>query len=114
MQPANRRFIQAKNILIATGSDAKMLPGLEADTRILTNIEILSMNAVPKSMVVIGAGAVGVEFSSIMRSFGAEVTIVEFLPRIVPVEDEDVSKELTRQFKKRGIDVNTGAKVREG
>jgi len=104
-------FIKAKNILLATGSDAKMLPGLEADTRILTNIEILSINAVPKSLVVIGAGAVGVEFSSIFRSFGAEVTIVEFLPRLVPVEDEEISKELTRQFKKRGIDVNTGAKV---
>jgi len=104
-------FLKAKNILVATGSDAKMLPGLEADTRILTNIEILSMPAVPKSLIVIGAGAVGVEFGSIFRSFGTEVTIVEYLPRIVPVEDEEISKELTRQFKKRGIDVNTGAKV---
>jgi dihydrolipoamide dehydrogenase len=103
--------LQAKNILVATGSEAKLLPGLEADTRILTNIEILSMPAVPKSLIVIGAGAVGVEFSSIFRSFGSEVTIVEYLPRLVPVEDEEISKELTRQFKKRGIDVNTGAKV---
>jgi dihydrolipoamide dehydrogenase len=69
------------------------------------------MPAVPKSLVVIGAGAVGVEFGSIFRSFGTEVTIVEFLPRIVPVEDEEISKELTRQFKKRGIDVNTSARV---
>ena len=104
-------YVKAKNVILATGSDSKMLPGLEADTRILTNIEILSMNAVPKSLVVIGAGAVGVEFSSIFRSFGSEVTIVEFLPRLVPVEDEEVSKELNRQFKKRGIDVNTSAKV---
>jgi dihydrolipoamide dehydrogenase len=104
-------FIKAKNVILATGSDAKMLPGLEPDTRILTNVEILTMNAVPKSLVVIGAGAVGVEFSSIFRSFGTEVTIVEFLPRLVPVEDEEISKELNRQFKKRGIDVNTGAKV---
>jgi len=103
-------FIRAKNIILATGSDAKMLPGLEPDTRILTNIEILSIPAVPKSLVVIGAGAVGVEFSSIFRSFGTEVTIIEYLPRLVPVEDEEISKELTRQFKKRGIDVNTGAK----
>jgi len=103
-------FIRAKNIILATGSDAKMLPGLEPDTRILTNIEILSIPAVPKSLVVIGAGAVGVEFSSIFRSFGSEVTIIEYLPRLVPVEDEEISKELTRQFKKRGIDVNTGAK----
>ncbi len=104
-------FVKAKNVLLATGSDAKMLPGLEADTRILTNIEILDIPAVPKSLVVIGAGAVGVEFSSIFRSFGTEVTIMEYLPRLVPVEDEEISKELTRQFKKRGIDVNTGAKV---
>jgi len=103
--------IHAKNVILATGSEAKMLPGLQPDDRILTNIEILSMTAVPKSLIVIGAGAVGMEFGSMFRTFGSEVTVVEFLPRVVPVEDEDVSKELTRLFKKRGIDVNTGAKV---
>jgi dihydrolipoamide dehydrogenase len=103
--------VKAKNVIVATGSQAKMLPGLAADERILTNIEILAMGQVPKSLIVIGAGAVGMEFSSIFRSFGTEVTILEFLPRVVPVEDEEVSKEITRLFKKRGIDVNTGAKV---
>jgi dihydrolipoamide dehydrogenase len=103
--------IKAKNVILAFGSSAKMLPGLVPDNTILTNIEILSIENVPKSLIVIGAGAVGVEFSSIFRSFGTEVTILEFLPRIVPVEDEEISKELTRLFKKRGIDVNTGAKV---
>jgi dihydrolipoamide dehydrogenase len=103
--------VKAKNVILATGSEAKMLPGLEADSRILTNIEILAMEQVPRSLIVIGAGAVGMEFSSLFRTFGAEVTIVEFLPRVVPVEDEEVSKELTRLFKKRGIDVNTGARV---
>jgi dihydrolipoamide dehydrogenase len=103
--------VKAKNVILATGSEAKLLPGLKADDRILTNIEILSLPAPPKSLIVIGAGAVGVEFGSIFCSFGAEVTILEFLPRIVPVEDEEVSKELTRLFKKRGIDVNTGARV---
>ena len=103
--------IKAKNVILATGSEAKMLPGLQADDRILTNIEILSLNQVPKSLVVIGAGAVGMEFASMFRTFGTEVTIVEFLPRVVPVEDEEISKEITRLFKKRGIDVNTGAKV---
>jgi dihydrolipoamide dehydrogenase len=103
--------VKAKNVILATGSEAKMLPGLEADDRILTNIEILALERAPKSLVVIGAGAVGVEFGSLFRTFGAEVTIVEFLPRIVPVEDEEISKELTRLFKKRGIDVNTGARV---
>jgi dihydrolipoamide dehydrogenase len=103
--------IQAKNVILASGSAAKMLPGLTPDSTILTNIEILSLDRVPKSLIVIGAGAVGVEFSSIFRSFGTEVTILEFLPRVVPVEDEEISKELTRLFKKRGIDINTGAKV---
>ncbi|MDR3722918.1 MAG: dihydrolipoyl dehydrogenase [Terracidiphilus sp.] len=103
--------VKAKNVILATGSDAKMLPGLKADDRILTNIEILSIAEPPKSLIVIGAGAVGMEFSSIFRSFGAEVTVVEFLPRVVPVEDEEISKEITRLYKKRGIDVNTGAKV---
>jgi dihydrolipoamide dehydrogenase len=103
--------VKAKNVILGTGSEARMLPGLTPDDRILTNIEILSIQQVPKSLIVIGAGAVGVEFGSMFRTFGAEVTILEFLPRIVAVEDEDVSKELTRLFKKRGIDVNTGAKV---
>ena len=103
--------VKAKNVLLATGSEAKMLPGLKADDRILTNIEILSLAVPPKSLIVIGAGAVGVEFGSIFRSFGAEVTILEFLPRLVPVEDEEISKELARVFRKRGIETNTGAKV---
>ena len=103
--------LKAKNIILATGSAAKMLPGLNADERILTNIEILSLNQLPKSLVVIGAGAVGMEFASMFRTFGTEVTIVEFLPRVVPVEDEEISKEITRLFKKRGIDMNTGARV---
>jgi dihydrolipoamide dehydrogenase len=103
--------VQAKNILLATGSAARLLPGLTAGDRILTNIEILSLPEPPRSLIVIGAGAVGVEFASIFRSFGAEVTIVEFLPRMVPVEDEEISKELSRLFRKRGIDINVGAKV---
>jgi len=103
--------VKAKNVILATGSEAKMLPGLKADDRILTNIEILAMDAVPKSLIVIGAGAVGMEFGSLFRTFGSEVTILEFLPRVVPVEDEEISKEITRLFKKRGIDVNTGARV---
>jgi dihydrolipoamide dehydrogenase len=107
----SKSTLAAKNILLATGSEAKTIFDLKPDATILTNIEILSIPAVPKSLIVIGAGAVGVEFASIFKSFGTEVTILEFLPRMVPVEDEEISKELTRLFKKRGIDVNTGAKV---
>lgn len=104
-------ILKAKNIVLATGSSARMLPGIEAGGNVLTNIEILSIDAIPRSLIVIGAGAVGVEFASIFRSFGSEVTLVEYLPRVVPAEDEDVCKELARVFKKRGIDIHTGAKV---
>ena len=103
--------LKAKNVLLATGSEARMIPGLEVSDRILTNIEILSLKDIPKSLVIVGAGAVGVEFASIYRSFDCEVTIVEMLPRLVPVEDEEVSKELARVYRKRGINFHTGAKV---
>ncbi|MGC1873207.1 MAG: dihydrolipoyl dehydrogenase [Acidobacteriaceae bacterium] len=105
-----RTSIKAKNVIIATGSDAKMLPGLQADSQVLTNMEILSLKEIPKSMVVIGSGAVGVEFGSIFKSFGTDITIVEALPRLVPNEDEDVSKELARVFRKRGIESFVSAK----
>jgi dihydrolipoamide dehydrogenase len=104
-------ILKAKNVIIATGSEARMLPGMEPDTKILTNIEILSLNAIPKSLIVIGSGAVGVEFASIYKSFGADVTVIEVLDRLVPVEDADVSKELQRQFKKRGIECLPSTKV---
>jgi dihydrolipoamide dehydrogenase len=103
--------VQAKNVIIATGSSARMLPGLKPDQDILTNIEILSLNTIPKSLIVIGSGAVGVEFASIYKSYNTEVTVIEALPRIVPAEDEEVSKELLRVYKKRGINVHVGAKV---
>jgi len=103
--------IQTKNIILASGSYARMLPGLQADDRILTNIEVLSLGAIPKSLVVIGSGAVGVEFASLYRSFGVDVTIIEMLPRLVPVEDEEVSKELLRSFKKKGINCFVNTKV---
>ena len=103
--------LDTKNILIATGSEARMLPGLQPDPDfILTNIEILNLKAVPKSLMIIGAGAVGVEFASMFKRFGSQVSLFEMLPRVVPVEDEEVSKELERVFKKSGIRVETGAK----
>jgi dihydrolipoamide dehydrogenase len=102
--------VKAKKVVLATGSDARMLPGVKADETVLTNYEILKIAEPPKSLVVIGSGAVGVEFASIFKSFGAEVTILEMLPRMVPVEDEEISKELLRLFKKRGFDVNLSIK----
>jgi dihydrolipoamide dehydrogenase len=107
-----KQILETKNIVLATGSEARMLPGLKPDARrILTNIEILALNEVPKSLAVLGAGAVGVEFASAFSRFGSKVSIFEMLPRIVPVEDEEVSKELLRVFKKQGIRVETGARV---
>jgi dihydrolipoamide dehydrogenase len=104
--------VEAKNIILATGSEARMLPGLEPDPNlILTNIEILDVPAVPQTIGIIGAGAVGVEFASIFSRFGSKVTVLEMLPRVVPVEDEEISKELEKHFKKAGIRVETGAKA---
>lgn len=98
--------------LVATGSDARSLPGVQIDgSTILTNREILELDAIPKSLVVVGAGAVGVEFASIFKTFGTDVTILEALPRIVPLEDEEISAELEKSFKKKGIKIETGAKV---
>ena len=105
------KTIKAKNVILSSGSYARLLPGLKADERILTNIEVLSLDNIPKSLIVIGSGAVGVEFASIFKSFGAEVTILEMLPRYVPVEDEEISKELMRVFRKRGINGFVNARV---
>ncbi len=103
---------ETRNVILATGSEARMIPGLTPDPqRILTNIEILNLQHVPQSMLIIGAGAVGVEFASIFSRFGTKVTVIEMLPRMVPVEDEEVSKELERYFKKHGIRCEAGAKA---
>ena len=108
----SKQILEAKNIVLATGSAARMLPGLKSDAkRILTNIEILDLQEVPKTLAVLGAGAVGVEFASCFHRFGSKVQVFEMLPRIVPVEDEEVSKELLRLFKKQGIRVETAARV---
>jgi dihydrolipoyl dehydrogenase len=107
-----KREITAKKVVLATGSEAKMLPGLEADGKIiLTNKEVLELKELPKSMVVIGAGAVGVEFGSIFHRFGTKVTILEMLPHAVPLEDEEISAELEKSFKKQGLAMHLGAKV---
>jgi dihydrolipoamide dehydrogenase len=104
--------IEAANILMVTGSEARTLPGVEPDHKtILTNRSILELPAIPKTLIVVGAGAVGVEFASIYNSFGTQVTILEALPRVVPVEDEEVSAELEKAFKKKNIQIHTSSKV---
>ena len=104
--------IAAKNVMLATGSEARSLPGVAFDNKTIGgNREILSLTEVPKSLVVVGAGAVGVEFASIFRTFGTEVTLLEMLPRIVPLEDEEISKELDKAFRKKGMQIFTEAAV---
>jgi dihydrolipoamide dehydrogenase len=104
--------IEAANILMVSGSEARALPGIEPDHKtILTNRSILELPAIPKTLIVVGAGAVGVEFASIYDSFGTEVTILEALPRVVPVEDEEISAELDKTFRKKNIQIHTSSKV---
>jgi len=104
--------IEAGGILLVSGSEAKSLPGIEPDHKqIVTNRSILQLPEIPKTLIVVGAGAVGVEFASIFNSFGSEVTILEALPRVVPVEDEEISAELDKAFRKRGINIFTNCEV---
>ena len=98
--------------MLATGSEARSLPGVEIDgTTVLTNREILALQSIPKSLVVVGCGAVGVEFASVFHTFGSEVTLLEVLPRVVPLEDEEISAELEKSFRKKGIRIELEAKV---
>jgi dihydrolipoamide dehydrogenase len=104
--------IEAANILLVSGSEARALPGIEPDHKsILTNRSILELPQIPKSLIIVGAGAVGVEFASVYHSFGSQVTLLEALPRVVPVEDEEISAELEKTYKKKGIGVFTGSMV---
>jgi dihydrolipoamide dehydrogenase len=101
-----------KEIIVATGSQPRSVPGITLDKKkIITSDEAIGLKAVPKSIAIMGSGAVGVEFASIFRRFGSDVTIIELLPRLVPIEDEAISAELARSFKKQGIKVLTAMKV---
>jgi dihydrolipoamide dehydrogenase len=104
--------VQAKNILLATGSDCRDIPSLPADHKVVLNSDdILKLPAVPKSLLVIGAGAVGVEFASVYHRFGSTVTLVEMMPTLVPVEDEEIGKALAEAFVKQGITVHVDSTV---
>ena len=108
----NQTLTARKEIIIATGSQPRSVPGIEIDRkRIITSDEAIGLRDIPASIVILGSGAVGVEFASIFKRFGSDVTIVELLPRLVPIEDEAVSTELEKAFKKQGIKVMTGTKV---
>ncbi|HEX6322842.1 MAG TPA: dihydrolipoyl dehydrogenase [Vicinamibacterales bacterium] len=109
---AAAQSLNGKHIIVATGSQPRGVPGIEIDhTRIITSDEAIHLAEVPKRFAIMGSGAVGVEFASIFRRFGSDVTIIELLPRLVPVEDEAVSAELEKSFRKQGIKVMTGTKA---
>lgn len=107
-----KKTVSAKNIIIATGGRSRQLPNLPQDgKKIIGYREAMTLKEQPKSMVIVGSGAIGVEFAYVYNAMGTKVTIVEYMPRIVPVEDPEVSKELERTFKKAGMDIKTGAEV---
>jgi dihydrolipoamide dehydrogenase len=106
------RLIQAREIIVATGSSPRSVPGIEIDrTHIITSDEAIHLPVLPKSLAIMGSGAVGVEFASIFKRYGSDVTVIELLPRLVPNEDEAVSAELEKAFKKLGIGIRTGTRV---
>jgi len=107
-----KQTIQYKKLIVATGSVVREFPGLESDGKVVLNSDqILDLDRVPKSLIVVGAGAVGMEFASVFAAFGSKVTIVELMPHLLPVEDEEISKEVERAYKKRKIDFRLETKV---
>lgn len=108
-----KEIVEGDNIILATGARSRVLPGIEQDgKKIIGYREAMVLDKQPKSMVVIGSGAIGIEFAYFYAALGAEVTVVEFMDRIVPVEDEDISKELTKIYKKKGIKIMTSSSVK--
>src|SRR5690349_9685043 len=111
VEVGGRRY-EGRHVLLATGSYARSLPGIEIDgTKVITSDHALTLDRVPASVVVLGGGVIGCEFASVWKSFGAEVTIVEALPHLVPLEDESSSKLLERAFRKRKINFELGSLV---
>lgn len=112
---AGNQTVNTRNVIISTGSRVRLVPGMSADVvdgqTVVTSKEVWKLRDKPQSVAIIGGGPIGVEFATVYRSYGCDVTIVEMLPRIVPLEDEEVSAHLTREFKKRGIKMLTSTKV---
>ncbi len=111
LNDGSKETVNAKNVIIATGAKTRMLPGVQVSNRIRTYLEFIMDDTLPKSVVIVGGGAIGVEFGYVMQAYGVDVTIVEFMPNIVPLEDEQVSRELEKQYVKLGVKVHTNTKV---
>lgn len=113
IQPSGE-ILETKNVIIATGARPRSLPGLEIDgQRLITYRQALELEAAPASIAVVGAGAIGMEFAFLFHSYGAEVTVLEMLPTVLPLEDEEIGREVEKQFSRGGIRVHTGARVEE-
>lgn len=111
LNDGKQETLNAKNVILATGAQTRLLPGLKVSERVRTYLETIMDNKLPKSIIFVGGGVIGIEFGYVMNSYGVDVTIVEFMPNILPMEDEDVSKELEKQYVKTGIKVQTNTKV---
>ncbi len=111
LNDGSKETLDAKNVVIATGAEASLLPNTKVTPRVGTYLEYIMADKLPKSIIVVGAGALGMEFSYVMHNYGVEVTIVEFLPSVMPLEDEEVSKELEKQYVKMGVKIQTNTRV---
>ncbi|NDJ86787.1 MAG: dihydrolipoyl dehydrogenase [Chloroflexi bacterium] len=113
LNDGNTETLKTKNLILATGSETITLPGTKITERVTTYLEVIQRDSLPGSIIIIGAGAIGSEFAYIMHNYGVKVTMVELLPRMLPNEDEDVSAELEKQYKRMGVTVMTGTRVEE-
>lgn len=111
LNDGNKETLNTKNVVIATGSEARLLPGTKVTQRVRTYLEFVMDEKLPKSVIIAGAGAIGTEFAYIMHNYGVDVTMVEYMPAMVPLEDEEVSKELEKQYVKMGVKVHTNTRV---
>ena len=109
---AENEMLIPKNVIVATGSRPKTLAGMEVDGEyVMTSDEALAMEQLPKSILIVGGGVIGIEWASMLADFGVDVTVLEYADRIIPTEDKEISKEMQRLIKKKGIKIITGAKV---
>ncbi len=111
LNDGGKETLNFKNVVIATGAEAKLLPNTKVSERVRTYLEVIMDDKLPKSIIIAGGGAIGIEFAYVMHNYGVDVTIVEFLPRLLPLEDEEVSRELEKQYAKMGVKINTSTRV---